>query len=118
MNEAQQVTPAGWYDDGQGHQRWWDGFNWGPIAPPVAQPVKSRTMSGISIAGFVIAVVALTTFGVPVLCTILLVLGALFSGAGLIDTRYGSKRGRGFSAAGFIISVSILATLILLTVIR
>lgn len=22
------TTPAGWYDDGQGNQRWWDGEKW------------------------------------------------------------------------------------------
>ncbi|MGB3373679.1 MAG: DUF2510 domain-containing protein, partial [Microbacterium sp.] len=21
-------TPAGWYDDGSGRQRWWDGQQW------------------------------------------------------------------------------------------
>jgi len=30
------APPAGWYDDGTGHQRWWDGTTWGPFAPPAA----------------------------------------------------------------------------------
>lgn len=53
------TIPAGWYDDGSGHQRWWDGNAWGVYAQdvssaqlesrpvgygqavaPVAQPVK------------------------------------------------------------------------------
>jgi hypothetical protein len=35
------TTPAGWYDDGSGKQRWWDGAQWtdryqeSPAAPPV-----------------------------------------------------------------------------------
>lgn len=26
--EQPKTTPPGWYDDGQGNQRWYDGFNW------------------------------------------------------------------------------------------
>lgn len=26
------TPPAGWYDDGSGRQRWWDGQQWGPFA--------------------------------------------------------------------------------------
>ena len=33
-----QSQPAGWYDDGSGHQRWWDGNQWGQYAPQVAPP--------------------------------------------------------------------------------
>lgn len=29
----QTQIPAGWYDDGSGRQRWWDGWQWGPYAP-------------------------------------------------------------------------------------
>ena len=29
-------TPAGWYPDGQGGQRWWDGTQWGPVGQPPA----------------------------------------------------------------------------------
>ena len=28
MTDTSQSTPAGWYDDGSGHQRWWDGSAW------------------------------------------------------------------------------------------
>lgn len=27
------TTPAGWYPDGQGSTRWWDGTQWGQMAP-------------------------------------------------------------------------------------
>ena len=31
---------AGWYDDGQGRQRWWDGVQWTDhLAPTAAAPV-------------------------------------------------------------------------------
>lgn len=29
---------AGWYDDGSGRQRYWDGAGWGPYAEPAAEP--------------------------------------------------------------------------------
>jgi len=35
-----QSSPPGWYDDGSGQQRWWDGTQWGQYAPqmPMASP--------------------------------------------------------------------------------
>ena len=32
-----QGAPAGWYPV-DGGQRWWDGQQWGPVAPPTAPP--------------------------------------------------------------------------------
>lgn len=39
-------TPAGWYDDGSGRQRWYDGMQWTDhfaptAAPPVAHPTHT-----------------------------------------------------------------------------
>ncbi|WP_334151843.1 DUF2510 domain-containing protein [Microbacterium sp.] len=35
------TTPAGWYDDGSGRQRWWDGQQWTEhFAPEAAAPVE------------------------------------------------------------------------------
>ncbi|MDR1118511.1 MAG: DUF2510 domain-containing protein [Bifidobacteriaceae bacterium] len=31
-------TSPGWYDDGSGTKRWWDGQKWGEAAQPAAQP--------------------------------------------------------------------------------
>lgn len=31
------TTPAGWYDDGSGRQRWWDGMQWTEHFAPVAE---------------------------------------------------------------------------------
>ncbi len=45
-----ETQPAGWYDDGSGQQRWWDGTQWGQYAsqaaPATYQP-KSRVAAGI-----------------------------------------------------------------------
>ncbi|MET0932007.1 MAG: DUF2510 domain-containing protein [Aeromicrobium sp.] len=32
MTEHENATPAGWYDDGTGRQRWFDGTAWGDYA--------------------------------------------------------------------------------------
>ncbi|MGM7680091.1 PASTA domain-containing protein [Microbacterium sp. A94] len=37
MSDPTQI-PAGWYDDGSGRQRWWDGFQWGQFADQPATP--------------------------------------------------------------------------------
>lgn len=35
---SQGSTPPGWYDDGSGRQRWWDGVQWAPDQPVPQQP--------------------------------------------------------------------------------
>jgi TM2 domain-containing membrane protein YozV len=50
---TQENQPAGWYDDGTGKQRWWDGALWGDYAAPALPPVpagyqpKSRVAAGL-----------------------------------------------------------------------
>lgn len=41
-------APAGWYPDGSGQLRWWDGSAWGAFAPsttPVASGTDPRTLA-------------------------------------------------------------------------
>lgn len=43
--------PAGWYDDGSGHQRWWDGTRWTEhVAPP--QPFNPPAQTFTPPSGF------------------------------------------------------------------
>ncbi|MCS3443561.1 DUF2510 domain-containing protein [Microbacterium phyllosphaerae] len=37
------TTPAGWYDDGSGRQRWWDGTQWTEHFAPIAEPAAPET---------------------------------------------------------------------------
>lgn len=70
------ATPAGWYDDGSGHQRWWDGIAWtehlapDPTAPQVSpskpkwfKPTRSTWIIG-GVVAFVI-LMATISIGIP-----------------------------------------------------
>lgn len=58
-------APAGWYDDGSGHPRWWNGSEWADAEPAARTEVEPpsgrgrlspRTKSLLSAAGAVVAV--------------------------------------------------------------
>ncbi len=67
-------APAGWYDDGSGRQRWWDGQHWGGFAdeagdrPPVATlgpnpyPATSVKKKKLNVLALVAAIVAVIGF--------------------------------------------------------
>lgn len=42
--------PSGWYPDGTGRQRWWDGQQWGPYAPASTQVARVRPQKQFGIA--------------------------------------------------------------------
>ncbi|RGE17649.1 DUF2510 domain-containing protein [Leucobacter sp. wl10] len=82
--------PAGWYDDGSGHRRWWDGQQWTNDYAPVqggvipAQPAPgadSDTAAPVistPAAGRVSPVLGLVGLGLAVLGTILACIPAVF----------------------------------------
>jgi hypothetical protein len=39
-------TPAGWYDDGHGHQRWWDGAAWTEQVAGASTPTATSAVKG------------------------------------------------------------------------
>ncbi|MBU6216398.1 MAG: DUF4870 domain-containing protein [Acidobacteria bacterium] len=41
-----QSTPPGWYADPNGQQRWWDGTQWGDVAPPPVPAVADPNAFG------------------------------------------------------------------------
>lgn len=42
------TTPAGWYDDGSGRQRWWDGEQWTEHVAPVVETPATETSTQAS----------------------------------------------------------------------
>lgn len=59
MDAPTPITPAGWYDDGRGQLRWWDGQRWTEhtaplvqqaapqaVAPQTARPQQARPQQG------------------------------------------------------------------------
>ncbi|WP_447643995.1 DUF2510 domain-containing protein [Nocardioides zeae] len=66
-------TPPGWYDDGSGAQRWWDGTRWAEQPPPPPPPPSAppgRKQTGL-VVGLVVALVALVAAVVVILVLVL-----------------------------------------------
>lgn len=123
-------TPAGWYDDGSGRERWWDGSQWTdhyaarPGPPPLQDagargwtpPAKSRPVLGF--IGFGLAVLGTLLACLPVTFAIaLVVLFAAFvvSLIGVFRknaTKWPSIAGMALSPVGA--SVGLVVTLVII----
>ena len=60
MEEQGTAPPPGFYDDGSGRQRWWDGAEWtehrqGAAPAPVESEEGDDGLSGTAVAGYVLA---------------------------------------------------------------
>lgn len=126
-------TPAGWYDDGKGRQRWWDGTGWTdnyqpvmqvpapPVAGSVAYPVSAppprsapKNFWGVLslIAGIVGILLAWMVFG-----GVVGIAGAIFGAVGLAAVKNGMATNKGLSIWGIVLSgVSMLLALLFLVV--
>lgn len=111
------TVPAGWYNDGQGRLRWWDGYRWtDAYAPVVVQaPLAVQTprapFSGISIAGFILSCVGFVFAATSVLGILLGLFGLIVSIGGYADK---TRRGRGLAVAGIIVGASAITLAVLL----
>ena len=131
-------TPAGWYDDGQGRQRWWDGSQWTDSYQPPAQPAASTPTSAAPyraapafstqpagspppgstaknfwgvlalIAGIVGILLAWITLG-----GLVGIAGIIFGFVGLAAVKKGMATNKGMNISGIVLSaVSILLSII------
>ena len=77
-------TPAGWYDDGSGRQRWWDGSQWSDhfapaTEPPSAPPTLTPAADMVSPATKPPPVLGFIGLGLAVVGTVLAFFPATFA---------------------------------------
>lgn len=113
MTETARTAPAGWYDDGAGQMRWWDGTQWASFsatpdqipAPPTggAQLPQRPRHSALGFLGLSLAVAGTIVACIPQ--TILFGMTALVVALILSIIALGRKRTRkGPALAGVILS--------------
>jgi hypothetical protein len=60
LGPEKQERPPGWYDDGSGHQRYWNGTQWAvwltPPKPTAAPREKEQRATALIIVGYILAV--------------------------------------------------------------
>lgn len=71
-------APAGWYDDGSGRQRWWDGQQWGSFADEAYAPAPTTTTAPEAYAG------ASAVAAPPKKLNVLALIGAIVAAVGFI----------------------------------
>lgn len=114
-------APAGWYDDGSGKNRWWDGVQWSDKFAPKNAPIVRRapewfkpTISTWIVGGFLalFAFVALITGGIGSVLVLTASFG-LFTGLYvLISGRRSWASVPSRKVGGIVIAASLLATFI------
>lgn len=113
MSDTPQRPAAGWYDDGTGRQRWWDGAGWtehyAPAAAAVLEPVPGR------VPGFICGLIAILFTALPIASIPLGIVGWINSAKALKLLPPGTAR-RGLAVAGMVLSITALAITALIMV--
>jgi Protein of unknown function (DUF2510) len=98
------AAPAGWYPDGSGQLRWWDGVQWTPYLAPVSQaPAAAAPVSG-QVSGFVLGIVSVVFVVIPLLPAVVGFFGWGMSWKALKQLSPGTP-GRGLPTTGLVLSI-------------
>jgi len=103
-------APAGWYDDGSGRQRWWDGSEWQQFAEAPTEPTASagaKVLGGLALASMIVGIGAFLFGLAPVF-------GALLGATAIVLAIFAIRKSqsRGLAFTGIALgSVAILASM-------
>lgn len=112
MSDPTQI-PAGWYDDGSGRQRWWNGTEWQQFAGEAqAQPqggvmTAAKQPKALALVALIVGIVAFLVGLVPVFGAILGAIAVVFGIVALVK-----KQSKGMSITGIILGgIAIIASI-------
>ena len=125
---AQQVHP-GWYPNQYGQLQWWDGYQWGTLAPQAPLAASTPTAGGIGFAvtslvagifamipaGF--SLIGAPTFLLLFLAFVPIVLGVIFGCLGIWRVKQ-TGAGRQMATTGLVLSLFAFGMPILLAISR
>lgn len=114
------MSNAGWYDDGSGRQRWWDGEQWGQFAdaappaptavataPSAATETPVKKASGLAIAALIVGIIAFLIGLLPVVGAIVGAAGVTLGIIALVK-----KQSKGLAITALVLSgVAVLASI-------
>jgi len=120
-------VPPGYYDDGTGQQRYWDGQVWAtatsdspasvpPVQPPATQPQRPKRTNGLGVAALVLGLIAFVLAWIPIanyFGMFLALVGVVLGVVGLLI----KNRSKGLSIAGTTVSGLALVLAILMAVV-
>lgn len=114
-------APAGWYDDGSGNLRWWDGFAWGAYKQAVEtssnvqatiSALEQPKKTGLGTAAFVFGLIAFVLGFIPWLSVILGITAIVIGIVAL-----SAKQRRGHATAGLILgAIGALVSMVAATI--
>lgn len=104
------LPPAGWYDDGSGRQRYWNGTGWtesyAPSVPAKQVSIQQQPVMDVPgrTSGFVCGLIAAIFVAMPIVALPVGIPGWVLSAKAMKRLPEGS-RGRGLAIAGLVLSI-------------
>lgn len=98
------LPEAGWYDDGSGRNRYWDGAGWTAHYAPTVQPSTQQSPVPGRVSGFVCGLLGLLFVTMPIVALPLGIVGWVLSAKAQKRIRSGAA-GAGLTVAGLVLSI-------------